>query len=106
MALTEVVLSLKEVPKLAAGDPLDRFRKVSAKSLALVCQQFSIILKAGLPLVQTVDLVASQTDDKILSRLLSQVSEDVSNGWSLSYSFEQRGGTPFRRRSRAPHICM
>ena len=88
----EVVLSLKEVPKLAAGDPLDRFRKVSAKSLALVCQQFSIILKAGLPLVQTVDLVASQTDDKILSRLLSQVSEDVSNGWSLSYSFEQRGG--------------
>ena len=88
----EVVLSLKEVPKLAAQDPFDRFRKVSAKSLALVCQQFSIILKAGLPLVQTVDLVADQCADKGLGRLLRQVSEDVSNGWSLSYSFEQRGG--------------
>lgn len=88
----EVVLSLKEVPRLAAHDPLDRFRKISAKSLALVCQQFSIILKAGLPLVQTVDLVAAQTGDKNLSRLLTQVSEDVSNGWSLSYSFQQRGG--------------
>ena len=88
----EVVLSLKEIPKLAAiRDPLARFQKVSAKSLALVCQQFSIILKAGLPLVQTVDLVAEQCPDKALSRLLRQVSEDVSNGWSLSYSFSQRG---------------
>lgn len=87
----EVVLSLKEIPKTAARDPLARFRKISAKSLALSCQQFAIILKAGLPLVQTVDLVAGQTSDKGLSKLLRQVSEDVSNGWSLSYSFEQRG---------------
>ena len=88
----EVVLSLKEVPRAAVRDPLERFQKVSAKSLALTCQQFAIILKAGLPLVQTVDLVADQCADKALGRLLRQVSEDVSNGWSLSYSLEQRGG--------------
>ena len=88
----EMVLSLKEVPRAAAKDPLDRFQKISAKSLALACQQFAIILKAGLPLVQTVDLVAGQCADKTLGRLLRQVSEDVSNGWSLSYSLEQRGG--------------
>lgn len=88
----EVVLSLKEVPKAAARDPLAKFQKISAKSLALTCQQFAIILKAGLPLVQTVDLVADQCADKTLSRLLRQVSEDVSNGWALSYSLEQRGG--------------
>lgn len=87
----EVVLSLKEVPKAAARDPLERFHKINAKSLALTCQQFSIILKAGLPLVQTVDLVADQCVDKSLGALLRQVSEDVSNGWSLSYSFSQRG---------------
>jgi len=87
----EVVLSLKEIPKAAVRDPLDRFHKINAKSLALTCQQFAIILKAGLPLVQTVDLVADQCADKNLSALLHQVSEDVSNGWSLSYSFSQRG---------------
>ncbi len=87
----EIVLSLKEVPKTAARDPLARFHKISAKSLALTCQQFAIILKAGLPLVQTVDLVAGQCADKALGNLLRQVSEDVSNGWALSYSFEQRG---------------
>lgn len=87
----EVVLSLKEVPKVTVKDPLARFQKISAKSLALTCQQFAIILKAGMPLVQTVDLVAEQCPDKALSRLLRQVSEDVSNGWSMSYSFAQRG---------------
>ena len=87
----EIVLSLKEVPKTAARDPMSRLRKISAKSLSLTCQQFAIILKAGLPLVQTVDLVADQCADKSLKTLLRQVSEDVSNGWSLSYSFEQRG---------------
>lgn len=87
----EIVLSIKEVPKIAARSPLAKLRKISAKSLALVCQQFAIILKAGLPLVQTVDLVADQCPDKGLQLLLQQASEDVTNGWSLSYSFEQRG---------------
>ena len=88
----EIVLSLKEVPKVSKRDPLQRFQKISAKSLALTCRQFAIILKAGLPLVQTVDLVAGQCTDKTLAALLRQVSEDVSNGWSLSYSLEQRSG--------------
>lgn len=87
----EIVLSIKEVPKAAARDPLSKLHKINAKSLSLTCRQFSIILKAGLPLVQAVDLAAGQCSDKNLSALLRQVSEDVSNGWSLSYSFEQRG---------------
>lgn len=101
----EVVLSLKEVPRAPGdGGALGRFQRINAKSLALTCQQFAIILRAGLPLVQTVDLVAGQTGDKTLTRLLRQVSEDVSNGWSLSYSFDQRGGrlpTTFRETIRA-----
>lgn len=87
----ELVLSVKEVPKVSARTPLDRLHKINAKSLALTCQQFAIILKAGLPLVQTVDLVANQCPDKHLATLLHQISEDVTNGWSLSYSLAQRG---------------
>ncbi len=87
----EIVLSIREVPRSSVKDPLSRLRKINAKSLSLTCQQFAIILKAGLPLVQAVDLVAGQCPDKNLAALLRQASEDVSNGWSLSYSFEQRG---------------
>ena len=87
----EIVLSIKEVPKSLVRDPLSKLQKIGAKSLSLTCQQFAIILKAGLPLVQTVDMVAEQCQDKSLTALLKQVSEDVSNGWSLSYSFQERG---------------
>lgn len=88
----EVVLSLKEVPKISARSAaMDEKRRIKSKSLALTCQQFAIILRAGLPLVQTVDLVAGQSDDKALASLLRQVSEDVAGGWSLSYSLDQRG---------------
>lgn len=88
----EIVLSLKEVPKFTTRAPMSRLKKITAKSLALMCKQFSIILKSGLPLMQTLELVADQCADKSLQRLLRQVSEDVSNGWPLSYSLENRGG--------------
>lgn len=99
----EAVLSLKEV-RAPGSRAVGRLQRVSAKSLALMCQQFAIILKAGLPLVQTVDLAAGQAEDKTLAALLRQVSEDVSNGWSLSYSFDQRGSrlpVTFRETIRA-----
>ncbi len=86
----DVVLTIKEVP-YSKSETLSRLKKINAKNLAITSKQFSIILRAGLPLVQTVDLVAGQTNDKVLAKLLKQVSEDVSNGWSLSYSLEQRG---------------
>ncbi len=86
----DVVLKLEEIAA-PRTDPLEKFQKLNLKVFALMCKQFAIILKAGLPLVQTVDLVASQLSDKMLKKLLNEVSLDIANGWSLSYSFSQRG---------------
>lgn len=101
----EVVLSLKEVPLTISRSRRDVVSaKVKPKSLSLTCQQFAIILKAGLSLVQTVDLVAGQSEDKTLQKIFQQVSADVAGGWSLSYSLDQRGaGLPvtFRETIRA-----
>ena len=65
----EIVLSLDEV-KQSVKDPFQKFRRLNWKSFALMCKQFSIILKAGMPLVQAVDLVASQVSDKVLKKCL------------------------------------
>ena len=88
----EIVLSLREVPRVAPAKPAEKISKISSKALALTCQQFAIILKAGLPLVQTVDLVAEQCSEKSLKRLLEQISADVNDGWAMSRSIEQRSG--------------
>lgn len=66
-------------------------RKTKENVLALVCNQFAIIMQAGLPIVRTVRLVAEQTADKTMKKLLEQVADDVAAGYGLADSFEKYG---------------
>ena len=90
-----IVLSIAEVQE-GKGNILTRDiggpKKIKEKQLALVCSQFSIIISAGLPMVRSVELVADQTTDKTLHKLLKQVAGDVAAGNSLADSFENKGG--------------
>lgn len=77
----------------SASDSKDLFSsigKVSPKALSIICSQFSIIIGAGLPIVRTVELIASQASDKALKKILTQVAEDVASGHSLADSFESK----------------
>lgn len=85
-----VLVKIKEI-KNAEGERKRVGGKVSAKSLAMVCSQFSIITQAGLPIVRAVELIAGQTSDKSLRHILEQVALDVSAGFSLAQSFENNG---------------
>jgi type IV pilus assembly protein PilC len=66
--------------------------KIKENILALMCSQFSIVIKAGMPIVRAVELIAGQTQDKTLKNLLKKVSEDVAAGYGLAQSFENKGG--------------
>jgi len=67
-------------------------RKIKEQTLALMCSQFSIVLKAGMPIVRCLELISTQTSNKELRHLLEQVCEDVSTGYGLAQSFENKGG--------------
>ena len=67
-------------------------RKTKEKTLSIMCNQFAIILEAGLPIVRTLELVAGQTEDKTLKEILSNVADDVAAGYELASSFEKHGG--------------
>ena len=66
--------------------------KINMKAFTVMCSQFAIILRAGIPIARTVHLIADKTTDKVLKRILTQVAEDVEAGRSISASFEERGG--------------
>ena len=66
-------------------------RKTKEKSLAIMCNQFAIILTAGMPIVRTLQLVANQTEDKSLKVILNDVADEVSAGYSLADSFAKHG---------------
>ncbi len=86
-----VVSSIKEKKKKEDFRDVLNIRKVKDKNLALVCEQFSIILKAGLPIVRTVTMIAEQTNDKYLKQVLMGVAEDVASGKNMADSFAARG---------------
>src|SRR5438067_5477934 len=57
---------------------------VSAKKLAVFTRQFSVMIDAGLPLVQCLDILGNQEEDKNFSAVILQTRADVESGASLA----------------------
>lgn len=88
-----IVTTITEVPSLPGkGVNLLGGRRLSDKTLALLCSQFTNILQTGLPLVRAVELIYRQTGERQLKDLLKKVTEDVSSGYGLAQSLENKGG--------------
>ncbi len=64
---------------------------VSDKVLSLTASQFAILLRSGIPAARTVKIIAQQTSDRLMKRILNQTARDVAAGYSLSQSLESRG---------------
>jgi type IV pilus assembly protein PilC len=59
-------------------------KKVSAKNLAVFVRQFSVMIDAGLPLVQCLDILGSQEEDKNFAAVILATRTDVESGASLA----------------------
>jgi type IV pilus assembly protein PilC len=68
----------KAVPKKA------RDRGVNSKNLAVFTRQFSVMIDAGLPLVQCLDILGNQEEDKNFARVILETRGDVEGGSSLA----------------------
>lgn len=66
------------IPKLGAK------KKVGAKELAVFTRQFSVMIDAGLPLVQCIDILGNQQNNPFFKDVLFQVRQQVEEGSTLS----------------------
>src|SRR5258708_12919712 len=64
------------VPTFGAG--------VKAKELAIFTRQFSVMIDAGLPLVQCLEILASQQENKFFQKVLTSTRSQVEGGATLS----------------------
>jgi len=78
------LMSVKEkgreigIPKLAGR------KKVKSRDLAIFTRQFSVMIDAGLPLVQCLDILSQQQQNKYFQQVLAQVRQDVEEGSTLA----------------------
>src|SRR6476659_6791294 len=88
MLRREQVLVTKVAPVKAKAEAAPKKGKlgkgVSAKSLAVFVRQFSVMIDAGLPLVQCLDILGSQEEDKNFAFVISETRKDVESGASLA----------------------
>jgi type IV pilus assembly protein PilC len=59
-------------------------KKVKSKELSIFTRQFSVMIDAGLPLVQCLEILAQQQENKYFQQILLQVRQDVEEGSTLS----------------------
>ncbi len=59
-------------------------RGIAAKRIAIFTRQFSVMLDAGLPLVQCLEILGEQEENKTFQAIIQQVRTDVESGSSLA----------------------
>lgn len=63
--------------------PILRRKKVKDKEIAVFTRQLSVMLEAGLPIVQAIEAIGSQKE-KVFKNVLSEVRNDVESGMTLA----------------------
>jgi len=62
---------------------------VEAKELAVFTRQFSVMIDAGLPLVQCLEILAGQQENKVFQNVLTATRASVEGGSTLSAAMRQ-----------------
>ncbi len=78
-----VMTQAKEKGRELSIPKLGRRKKVKAKELAVFTRQFSVMIDAGLPLVQCIDILGEQQQNVFFKDVLRQVRQSVEEGSSL-----------------------
>jgi len=63
--------------------------KVKEKDVVVFCRIFSTMINAGLPLIQCLDLLAQQEQNKAFKNIIKKVKEDVEGGASLTEALKK-----------------
>jgi type IV pilus assembly protein PilC len=58
--------------------------KISMRDIVIFTRQFSTMINSGLPLVQALDILSKQTENKVLSAVTRQVVFDVESGHTVA----------------------
>jgi type IV pilus assembly protein PilC len=76
--------SIKEKGREIGIPKIGGRKKVRSKDLSIFTRQFSVMIDAGLPLVQCLEILAQQQDNKYFQQILLQVRQDVEEGSTLA----------------------
>jgi len=86
------VLAIQRAGRAALGSfKLPRRNRISTREFLVFNQELATLLKAGMPLVQSLDILRQRVTNPLLKGVLDDVFDRVRAGSSLSEAFEAQG---------------
>src|SRR6202167_5798076 len=79
---------------IIAGTLRPRGKKLNLEKFLIFNQQFVTLIRAGLPILKALDLLAERLTESKLAVYINAVREDVRRGTLLSEAFRQQGIFP------------
>ena len=64
-------------------------QKIKEKNVVVFCRIFSTMINAGLPLIQCLDLLSQQEENKTFAKIIKTVKEDIEGGTSLTNALKK-----------------
>jgi len=68
-------------------------KKVKQRSIAIFTRQLATMIDAGLPLVQSLEILASQQEDKVFREIIRGIREDVESGSTFAGALKKHPAT-------------
>ena len=70
--------------------------RVKTRDIVIFTRQFATMINAGLPLVQSLTILAEQTENKTLKEVTRKVVQDVESGNTLADAFSKHPARVYR----------
>lgn len=80
---------IKEKPKDLFENVAFMQPKIKAKDIIIFCRQFSTMIDAGLPIIQCLDILSTQTENPTFRKELKEVKQSVESGETLAESLKK-----------------
>jgi type IV pilus assembly protein PilC len=80
---------IKEVVEGTDLSKMSVFNKVKVKDIAVFARQFYAMLNAGVTIIQALDILRQQTENRVLKSVVEDIYESVQKGSSLSEAMKE-----------------
>lgn len=89
-----IIIDIKESETVRTkGFDLKRNKKIKSKDLSVFCKQLYAMLKAGVTIVNSLDILKLQTENKKLQKIIGMLYEDLRKGNTLSEALSNHKST-------------
>lgn len=87
------VVSIEEKRDLDIKEIIKFMNRIKTKELAVLSRQFATLIQAGVPIIQCLDILTGQIEQKNLKRVMQEIYKDVEVGMSFSEALERHEDT-------------